>query len=88
MFKYTLHTQDKNLKGIKSILHSYLVNAGYTIRKCEGVWKGKTEKALEIVILHVTSLSNVIKPLAEAIRNLNKEYVVLITTEKIEGELI
>lgn len=88
MFKYTIHTQDKNLKGIKRILHSYLVNAGYTIRRVEGAWKGKTEKALEIVIIHMTPLNNVLTPMANAIRQLNREEVVLVTTEKVEGVLV
>lgn len=88
MIKYTIHTENKNLRGIKTVLKSYLVNAGYTIRHCEGSWKGKEEKALEIVIIHNTPLHAVIKPLAEAIRNLNNQEAVLITSEKLEAELV
>ena len=47
MTKYVIHTQDKNLSRIKEILHSHLLNTGYTIRKAEGFWKGKEEYITE-----------------------------------------
>lgn len=88
MIKYTIHTENKNLKGIERILQTHLVNAGYTIKEVLGSWKGKKEKALEIVIIHDTPLNVVLKAVAARIRDLNKQEVVLITAEKIEAELV
>lgn len=88
MLKYVIHTENKNLKGIERILQSHLVNAGYTIRQVVGSWKGKKEKALEIVIIHDTPLNVVLKAIGQRIRDLNRQEVVLITAEKIEAELV
>ena len=52
MIKYTIYTENTNLKGItKALNNSKIIDGCYTIIKTLGYWKGKAEHSLKIEIL-------------------------------------
>jgi len=88
MLKYTIHTENKNLRGIKDILNNHLGYVGYTLNECKGAWKGKAEKSLKIEVLADHDLNVPINSIAEQIRDRNKQDLVLVTVENVEAILL
>lgn len=85
--KYTIHTENKNLKSIKNLLDMLCVGLGYTLVPCEGRWKGKREKSLKIEIISQNELHELIPRIAIGIRDLNNQDAVLVTVQNVEAEL-
>lgn len=85
--RYTIHTEYKNIKKVKQILDSLCGFVGYTLTKCEGRWKGKSEKSLKIEIIHKDNLEVLIRSIVGAVKKLNNQEAVLVTTEPLTGEI-
>ena len=88
MKKYTIYTQDKNIKQIERLLNNTLVIKGYTIIKTKGNWEGITEQALKIEILLPKHYNYQIKSLCHKIKRLNKQEAVLFTVSEIEAYFV
>lgn len=74
MKRYDIHTENKNEPWIKNLLS--IGFDGFLIVKGAGFWKGREEKALDIVIY--TDNAVLIGAMAEAIKHHNKQDAVLV----------
>ena len=92
MIKYTLYTENKNIKSIKGILN--LFYQGYTIINTLGYWQGKKEKSLKIeVITEKTEKDLIYNKIAlnciiETIKKINNQQTILLTTESIKADFL
>jgi hypothetical protein len=89
MIKYTIYTQNTNLKGIiKALNNSKVINGCYTIVKTLGYWKGKAGRSLKIEILLPKYYNALLTAICEHIKDINEQEAVLLTTEKIKAEFV
>jgi hypothetical protein len=76
--RWTVYTEDK--PGTEKIVDKYF--EGYTIFKGIGAWKGAKENALAIEIITGPDeplAGNIVKAMAEEIREVNNQQAVLFT---------
>jgi len=74
---YRIYTEDKNRDTIRTIAGTYF--DGYSLIPCEGVWKGKGEKALIIeIVVQAPSARKRVTQMATAIKSRNKQEAVMI----------
>jgi len=89
MIKYTIYTENTNLKGItKALNNSKVINGCYTVTKTLEYWKGKAEHSLKIEILLPKYYNALLKAICEHIKDINEQEAVLLTTENIKTEVI
>lgn len=87
MIKYSIYTENKNIKKIKKLLNNQPIIKGYTIINTLGNWQGIQEKSI-IIIIMLPEKNPLIKHLCNKIKYLNNQESVLLTEEKIKGNLI
>lgn len=85
---YRIYTEDKNRERIEEEVSKYF--DGFTIYEAIGYWKREKEKSLVIEILRSgwDYKQGTAETLAENIRILNKQEVVLLTEQKVTGLFI
>ena len=92
MIKYTLYTENKNIKSIKGILN--LFYQGYTIINTQGYWRGKKENSLKIeVITEKTKKDLIYNKIAlnciiKTIKKINNQQSILLTIENIKADFL
>ena len=79
--KYTLYTEYK--PNLYRLVNKYFDGATFT--RCFGMWKGKKEQSIQIVIFTGHTLN--ITLLAEKIKSTNKQESILIEKAEVEWEL-
>ena len=81
MLRTTIYTEDTGRNVITQILNQYF--SGYTLVECTGYWKGTTELALMIILIHESQdLDNVRKAIHE-IKFFNEQESVMSITEEV-----
>lgn len=85
--RYSIYTEYKNIKKVRQVLDSLCGSVGYTLTKCEGRWKSKSEQALKIEIIRQANLETLIRSIVTEVKRLNNQEAVLVTTEPLTGEI-
>lgn len=88
MYKYTLYTEDINRDRIEALFNCSKIIHSYTLYNGVGVWAGQKEKNLTIVIINTEFIKAEVKRIANCIKQVNRQEAVLLTIEKVEGDLL
>lgn len=88
MIKYTIYTENKNIKKIEAILNNNIIIKGYTIIKSIGYWQGLKEQSLKIEVLLPKHYNYQIKTIGQRIKRLNKQEAVYLTIEAVNTAII
>ena len=81
MLRTTIYTEDTGRNVITQILNQYF--SGYTLVECTGYWKGQSELALMIILIHTPEERDNVKKAIQEIKFFNEQESVMSITEEI-----
>lgn len=86
MMIYRLYTEDIDRNNIINLVSRYY--PGFNVREAEGYYKGLMEKAIVIELVAMGSQAHVIRFLAKAIAQMNRQECVLVTSQPCKAEFV
>jgi hypothetical protein len=86
MRRFCLYTEDVNREGLFALVSELF--PGFTVKEATGFWEGVRERALVIEIICDEGLADNIADLADDICTLNNQEAVLVTSERVNVNLV
>ena len=86
--RYRIYTENVNYKDVVELATQKLQSGSFTTYTAKGHWKGQSENSLIIEYVGPDAAMQDVRGLAFAIKKLNKQEAVMITTDSVEVEII
>ena len=81
MLRTTIYTEDTGRNVVTQILNQYF--SGYTLVECTGYWKGCSELALKIILIHTSEERDNVKKAIQEIKFFNEQESIMAITEEV-----